>query len=94
MLTILSPSIVLTNTDPSSEIFKKSKSRYYYYITSHEGMRQENLPKIANRLEVKTTNGSRVTPKTAGIESTLKKKNCVSQHSLGKLTRNSTKIEG
>jgi len=32
--------------------------------------KQENLPKMAKRLDVKTTNGSRVTPNTAGIEST------------------------
>lgn len=31
---------------------------------------KQHLPKIAKRLEVKTMKGSRVTPKTAGIEST------------------------
>lgn len=37
----------------------------------HEGnVSKENVPKMAKRLEVKTINGSRVTPNTAGIEST------------------------
>lgn len=43
---------------------------------------------MAKRLDEKTTNGSRVTPKTAGIESTYKK---LSQHSNAKLTTNSTR---
>lgn len=42
------------NSDIPSEIIKKSDLK----------------PKMAKRLDVKTTNGSRVTPKTAGIEST------------------------
>lgn len=39
------------------------------------------LPEIAKRFEEKTMKGSRVTPKTAGIESTCKhERKCISSH--------------
>lgn len=39
-------------------------------ITSQGEQKQDSLPRMAKRLEENTINGSRVTPKTAGIEST------------------------
>lgn len=59
----------LRTTNPNT----KNKLRYTS-IALHRKHRQENSPKMAKRLELKTMNGSRVTPKTAGIESTYKNK--------------------
>lgn len=46
-----------------------SSDEVYHNLCSAQYVMVE-LPKIANKFEEKTIEGSRVTPKTAGIEST------------------------
>lgn len=43
-------------------------------VSAHHKNVKVELPKIANKFEERTIKGSRVTPKTAGIESTCEHK--------------------